>query len=185
MTLLRGPQKALFPMVGDHRVNLTATWQRNGAAVCLKSSATVRVTATVDDNHRAAALKVHSTPDTLFSLAIIGDHLTEGNATIEAAVANPILKPHFAIIRAKLLLTGPNSPKPEEACALIDDEVVMSFEEIDSVSQLLCKRYPPKSGSDPLKKVVACLLRKIDLLRADGSIEDRPAAMVRQRLKSL
>jgi hypothetical protein len=186
MTLLRGAQKALFPVAGDHRVKVRATWQRNGKSVCLDDQTIVHVNAPIDDNHRATALKILSTPDTLFSVAIIGDHLIEGNKAVQAAVDNPILRPHFAVIRAKLLLTGPRKPPLDldEACDLIDDSVVMSFDEIDNVSQLLCKRFP-RARPPKLRQAVICLDAKLVKLRAEGSIEDRPAQIVRQRLKGL
>ena len=187
MTLLRGLQKALFAMAGDHRVKVTATWRRKGIPVSLAHEATVRVTIAVDDNHRAAALKVISTPDTLFSIAVIGDHLTEGNAAVETAMDNPILAPHFAVIRAKLLLKGPHKVDPAGACDLIQNRVVMSFDEIDSITGLLEVRYGKdgglgaaklheaascQPGSDDYRakfqRAVLCLQAKIRILRAEG-----------------
>ena len=189
MTLLRGPQKSLFPMAGDHRVRVRATWQSDGSPVCLDDQTTVHVNAPVDDNHRASALKILSTPDTLFSIAIIGDHVIKGNDAIESILRNPILGPHFAIIRAKLLLTGPNSYSldPDEACDLINDGVVMSFDEIDDVCDLLHKRYQPGSDYDPAKlnDAVLCLQRKISQLRADGSIEAQTAEITSKRLDAI
>jgi hypothetical protein len=187
MTLLRGAQKALFPMVGSHLVKVRANWECNGISLFLGGQTTVHVTAPVDHHHLAAALKILSTPDTLFSVAIIGDHLIEGNEAIESSMSNPVLRGHFAIIRAKLLLTGPHDPKPNEACELITDNVVMSFDEIDKVGQLLTKRYQPGAGLDPdkLNAAIACLKRKINKLRAEGSIEREPAEMTTKRLEAL
>jgi hypothetical protein len=204
MTLLRGPQKALFAMAGDHRVKVTVSWRRKGIPVSLAHEATVRVTTAVDDNHRAAALKVISTPDALFSIAVIGDHLTEGNAAVETAVNNPILGPHFAVIRAKLLLKGPHKPDPALACDLIQDRVVMSFDEIDSITGLLEVRFGEDSGlgaaklheaascqpgSDPyrikFRAAVSCLQSKIRILRAEGSIEADRAQRTAKKLEEL
>jgi len=184
MTLLRGAQKALFPLVGHHRVKVTATWLRNGNPVFLESQTTVRVTAPVDDNHLATALKVLSTPDTLLSVAIIGDHLIEGNLAVKAAVDNPILSPHFAIIRAKLLLTGPTELDLPGACGLINDKVVMSFDEIASISQLLSKRYQGRKPVE-LKTAVGYLKTKLAALCAEGSIEVFPANILKQQLDGL
>jgi hypothetical protein len=176
LTLMRGPQKALFPMVGDHLVKITAEWPRDRKSVYLEAAPTrIRVTAPVDDNHRAAALKVMSTPDTLFSLAIVGDHLTEGNEAVKAALANPILSPHFALIRAKLLLIGPREIDPDEACELIDDAVVMSFDEIDSLSSSLWKVCGPPKGKqfdhEKLKNAVSALKHCFRILHAKSSID--------------
>jgi hypothetical protein len=188
MTLLRGAQKSLFPMAGDHCVKVRATWQCNGNLVCLDDQTTVHVAAPVDENHRASALKILSTPDTLFSVAIIGDHVIEGNDAIASTMTHPVLGPHFAIIRAKLLLTGPNNPDPEGACDLINDNAVMSFDEIDSVCQLLQQRYQPgRDSHDPakLKEAVLCLHRKIAQLLDAGSIEAQRAETTSKRLNAI
>jgi hypothetical protein len=173
MTLLRGAQKALFPMVGHHRVRVTATWQRGIQPVSLEHEAIVRVTAPGDDNHQTAALKVLSTPDTLLSLALVGDQFKEGMDAILAAMEIPALQSHFAVIQAKLLLSGPNNPDPDLACDLIDDSAVMSFDEIESICDLLEKRYKPGSGLNAAKlhNAVLCLQRRIRALSLEGSIE--------------
>jgi hypothetical protein len=191
MTLLRGPQKALFPMAGDHSFKIRATWQSKGNSFYLEAGSRIRVTPPVDDDHRTAALRILSTPDTLFSIAIGGDHLIEGNKAIEFAMSNPTLRPHFAIIRAKLLLTGPQPDKidPSTACSLIDDKVVMSFSEIDSISQLLHKLLPGRRGQHArplnLESAVSRLKYKIAKYRADNSIEERPARIIGQRLQDV
>jgi hypothetical protein len=173
MTLLRGAQKSLFPKVGDHRVKVRAAWEMGRDDLFLECQTTVQVTAAVDDDHTAAALKVLSTPDTLFSIAIVGDHLVEGNEAVEAAMDNPILRPHFAVIRSKLLLTGPKDLRPEVACDLLDLKAVMSFDEINSIIKLLHDNYNRNNFHDPHKlgEAVSRLEIKIDKLRADGSVE--------------
>jgi hypothetical protein len=190
MTLLRGPQKALFPMAGDHNVRIRATWQWKGNNFYLEAKSSVRVTPPVDDDHRTAALRILSTPDALLSIAIGGDHLIEGNKAIDFAMRNPILRPHFAIIQAKLLLTGPQPHKinPEMACSLIDNKVVMSFDEIGSISQLLHKLLP-RTGQHPrpqnLETAVSQLKYRIAKYRADNSIGELPARIVGQRLQDV
>jgi len=139
----------------------------------LQREANVRVTAPVDDKHRTAALKVLSTPDTLLSLALVGDQFEEGTKAIEAAAADPVLKSHFAIVHAKLLLSGPTVVDPEAASALIQDSTVMSFDEIESVCDLLYKRFQPASIPHESKPegAVLCLQQRIRMLQAEGSIE--------------
>jgi hypothetical protein len=187
ITLLRGAQKALFPMVGHHRVKVTATWQRGTTSVCLGSEAPVHVTAPVDDNHRTVALNVLSTPDALLSLALVEDQFPQGTAAIQAAVLNPNLKPHFAIVRAKLWLNGPTDPKPEKAYDLIDGSTVMSFEEIDSVYDLLGNWH--ERGSIPINskpgEAVLCLQKRIRALQAEGSIEANRAQKTWDSLQAL
>jgi hypothetical protein len=188
MTLLRGAQKSLFPMPGNHRIRANVAWDVEGNSVYLDSEATVTVTPPVDDNHRAAALKIISTPDTLLSLAIGGDQFKEGNKAIEAAMGNPVLKPHFAIVQARLFLVGTDPTDPVKGCNLMEDSMVVSFDEIDSASKLLEKRYPyPKQNVEvaEFKAAVAVLTQKIDQFVADGSIEDSRAEFVKMRLKKI
>jgi hypothetical protein len=187
MTLLRGAQKALFPMVGDHQVRIRATWQRNGEPVFLETRTKVRVTAPVDDDHLATALKVLSTPDALFSLVIAGDHLIEGNRAIEAAVNNPILGPHFSIINAKRWLVGPREIDPEKACDFIHKHVIMSFDEIESILKLLERKYTPEraGGSKKLHATVLYLEAKLKIVEADVSIELSRQNAVKDCLKRL
>jgi hypothetical protein len=188
MTLLRGAQKALFPMPGNHRVKVKVSWDIKGSSVYLESEARVSVTPPVDDNHRAAALKIISTPDTLLSLAIGGNQFKEGNKAIEMAVGNPVLKPHFAILQAKLYLAGTDPTDPVSGCNLMKDSMMVSFDEIESASELLEKRYPyPAQNVEvtELKAAVAVLNQKINQFVADGSIEDSRAEFVRMRLRSI
>src|SRR5207237_7343503 len=131
ITLLRGSQKALFPMAGIHQIRVTAIWQRDGKRVFAEGRTSVQITPAADDLHRAAAFKILATPDTLLSLAIGGDHLVEGNNAVRAAIGNPILRRHFAVVEAKRLLsrdpegTDPitkEAPRYAEACKLVDDD---------------------------------------------------------------
>jgi hypothetical protein len=189
MTLLRGAQKALFPMAGNHRVKVTANWQCGADTVYLQNETTVRVTPAVDHKHRAAALKILSTPDTLLNLAIVGDQFTEGTNAIDAALDNPILAPHFALLRAKLFLVGPINKNPNAACDLIDDTNVMSFDEIDSVSDLLSKAYTQGSGQNPdrarFEKAASNLKERLRMLLAEGSIEEARSLKANKRLDDL
>jgi hypothetical protein len=178
ITLLRGAQKSLFPMEGPHRVVVRATWHRDGLQVFVQGETTVRVTPAADETHRAAAFKIISTPDTLLSLAISGEHLTEGNDAIQAAINNTILKPHFAIVQARRLL----AQKPEEedpdtkqpriwgACKLLDDNAVLSLSEIERIQGLLEKQKEmTKAVAEVVKPMIDRLLKKIDRLLFAGA----------------
>jgi hypothetical protein len=185
MTLLRGAQKALFPRAGDHRVKVTVTWRQGGVPVCLEREAAVNVSAAVNENHRAAALKIISTPETLLSLAIVGDQFDKGNEAIAAALKDPILKPHFAVVEAKRLMMAA-TPDPLKACELIDFNMVMSFDEIERICELLGRVYPSDAkniGSAELERAVGDLEKKIDHLLAEGSIEAQRAEALKTRLQ--
>jgi hypothetical protein len=191
VTLLRGAQKSLFPMEGPHRVLVRATWHRDGATLFVQGETTVRVTPAVDDIHRAAAFEIISTPDTLLSLAISGEHLTQGNEAIQAAIDNPILKPHFAIVQAKRLLTpDPKKSDPDttkkriwQACELIDANAVLSLSEIERIQNLLEKEEEAaKAVAEIVKPMIDILAKKIDRLLLTGAGDAARGNNLKKRL---
>lgn len=128
MTLLRGGQGALFPAPGLHQIVVEVHWDVDGLEATVSGETSVLVTGTVDADHAAAARQILATPDTLLTLVLGGDHLTEGIEAIQAALDNPVLRPHFAYIEAKRLAKGFGSRKanPKSAKKLIDKSTVMS-----------------------------------------------------------
>ena len=62
------------------------------------------VLAAVDASHREAARQVLGTPDVMLTLAFGGDHLEDGLAAIRAALANDVLRPHYAFVEAKRVM---------------------------------------------------------------------------------
>ncbi|MGF1467094.1 MAG: hypothetical protein ACFCGT_13285, partial [Sandaracinaceae bacterium] len=132
MTLLRGRQGALFPMPGPYTIRVEAHWEVGGVEMAVSGSARVDVTPAVDAAHAEAASRVLSTPDTLLTLVLGGDHLKEGMEAIDVALANPVLKPHFAYIEAKRLARPFRKRKADlgKAAKLIDKDTVMSPAEL-------------------------------------------------------
>ena len=132
LTLLRGGQGALFPSPGIHVVEVTATWHIEGISRQVTGRTQVMVMPAQDEAHAAAAMKVLATPDTLLTLVLGGDHLPEGIAAVKVALANPVLRPHFAYVEAKRQLDrfGARKPNAKAADELIDDTTVMSNEEM-------------------------------------------------------
>ena len=129
LTLLRGGQGALFAAPGLHHVEVEVHWDLDGVEVATSGETTVLVTAAVDADHAAAARKLLSTPDTLLTLVLGGDHLDEGIDAIQAALDNPVLRPHYAYIEAKRLAKGfgQRAAKPKVAQELVEpDATVMS-----------------------------------------------------------
>jgi hypothetical protein len=139
LTLLRGGQGALFPAAGVYRIRVEVRWEVDGVEYRVTGETNVIVTATVDEAHARAALKVISTPDTLLALVIGGDHLTDGIEAIQAALDNPVLRPHFAYVEAKRLAErfGKRKANLKAAAALITDETVMSPAEAKKASKLI------------------------------------------------
>jgi hypothetical protein len=181
ITLLRGAQKALFGIPGDHRIKVKAQWEQGQNTVFLESETTVHVSDALDSKHHTAALTIFSTPDTLLSLAIVGDQFDEGNNAVQLALDNPVLKPHYSVIEAKRWLIGkPRATAAEmpkralRGCALIDDTTVMSFDEMERLCELLAGAYK-KTGENQqlmveLGRVKEVLQRRIDQYLALGAI---------------
>ena len=138
LTLLRGAERALFPAPGLHTVEVDVAWEMDGMPVRVSGSAPVMVTPPVDDSHAAAATKALTTPDLLLTLAIGGDHLSDGNDALEAAMADKTLAPHFAIVKAKNTgrKFGERKANPAKALAEIPAEAVLSPSEVKHVAKM-------------------------------------------------
>jgi hypothetical protein len=128
ITLLRGGQGALFPSAGLYRIQVLVSWDVHGIESAVLGEASVMVSAAVDEKHAEAALRVLSTPDTLLTVVLGGDHLDEGVSAIQAALDNPVLRPHYAYIEARRLskASGKRGADPEQAARLLTGDVVMS-----------------------------------------------------------
>ncbi|MBL8291773.1 MAG: hypothetical protein JNN08_08050, partial [Bryobacterales bacterium] len=112
------------------------------------------VTSPVDDAHAIAALRILSSPDTLPVLVVGGDHLTEGLSAIQYALANPVLRPHYAFIEAKRLAEPfyQRQADPTAAASLIDRSTVLNEAEIRKAAKLTPK----------LKATLNYLVKKYD-----------------------
>ena len=139
MTLMRGAEGALFGVSGIHEVQVDVHWDIEGMVAHASGRSTVMVTAAVDERHAQAAHKVLATPDAHLVLVFGGDHLSDGIDAIQAALASPVLKPHFAAIETKRLAGRFMKRKPDvkAATALLDDSTVMSNAEQNKLDRLL------------------------------------------------
>jgi hypothetical protein len=97
------------------------------------------VTGAQDAEHAEVALKVLSTPDTVLTLALGGDHMKDGIEAIQAALKQKVLRPHFAWIEAKRLAQrfGKREADIESASSLIDAETTMSGAEYRKAQKVL------------------------------------------------
>ena len=134
-------------------------------------SAEVMVTPAVDEAHAEAALKVLSTPDALLTLVLGGDHLDEGIEAIQVALANPVLRPHFAYIEAKRVGQRFRKRKAnlKAAADLIDESAVMSPSEIAKAAVLV-----KTEGEDtaPGKRISKALKAKVEAVNAGDDVRD-------------
>ncbi len=138
LTLLRGVEGALFSVSGSYTIEVEVSWDLKGGHVTITDEANVYVTPAVDDAHARAAMKVLSTPDTLLSLAITGDHLVKGNEAINVALQNPVLRPYYTYIEAKRLAKpfGKRKSDIKAAANLMKQKAVMSASETKKAIKL-------------------------------------------------
>lgn len=138
LTLLRGVEGALFASSGSYTIEVEVSWDFRGGHIAITNRTNVYITPAKDDDHARAAMKILSTPDTLLSLAITGDHLTNGNEAINVALQNPVLRPHYLYIEAKRLAKpfGKRKRDIKGAVNLLKQESVMSKSEIKKAVKL-------------------------------------------------
>ena len=176
MTLLRGRQGALFPTPGVYRVSVDLDWEVGGVQFGVTGETTVMVGPAENKEHADAALRVLSTPDAHLVLALGGDHLTEGVKAIQAAVANPVLRPHYAVVEAKRVGRTFRDRKPDfkAVAELIDAETVLSSSEVKRVAEMV------KDGdaSAPAVKLFAKILKgKATEVDAPDEVESLVASL--------
>lgn len=171
MTLLRGAEGALFPVAGEYALHARLDWDIDGVPVRVDGEATVTVLPAVDQAHAEAALQILESPDAVITLAVGGDHLDEGIAAIGAALANDVLRPHFAYVEAKRLASPFQQRAPDLAAAadLIDADTVMSPAELDKGARVL--EAAAGHGEAPPEQLVAELRRRAEDVGARGAAE--------------
>jgi len=167
MTLLRGPQGALFAAAGRHRVEVDVEWDLGGLQMLLQGESTVFVLDAQDEAHADAAMKVLDSPDLLLVLAVGGDHLDNGLEALDTALGNKVLRPHYAWVQAKRLAKSFGDRKPDlgKALSFLDDKSVLSGRELEKVADLV---KDAKKGTKKVKetadKVVGALKKKVKSL---------------------
>jgi hypothetical protein len=104
LSLLRGPEGALFPEPGPYSIIVELDWFNGKRQIHLEQTAQISMLPVIDSKHARVAQRLRDTKDTLASFAIGGDGFAEGNQAINVALTNPVLSPHFAIIRLRRLI---------------------------------------------------------------------------------
>jgi hypothetical protein len=175
MTLLRGPQGALFPAPGLHTVEVNVRWNVDGVDVEASGSASVMITAPVDEEHASAARAVLDEPDLLLTLAIGGDHLVDGLAALDTAMDNSELAPHYAIIKAKQVgrRFGARRADAAAAAAVIDEGTVMSGYELLGAAELLDGTRKATRDKAVVKKMVTTLKKKARTVPASDAVLEK------------
>lgn len=170
LTLLRGGQGALFLTPGIHRIAVELHWDVDGIEATVTGETSVMVTPAIDEDHARAAFHVLSTPDTLLTMVMGGDHLTDGIAAIQTALNNPVLRPHYAYLEAKRLAKrfGKRKANLKAVAELLDAETVMSPAEIGKAAGLV---KAEGANSEHGKKVSKMLKSKIGKLNVSDDIQ--------------
>lgn len=173
MTLLRGAEGSLFPTSGAYRISVDVEWEVDGVSVGVTGEASLMVTGAVDQEHAAIALEVISTPDALLALALGGDHLTGGIEAIHAGLRHPVLRPHFAFIEARRLGRSFMNRRAEleAATRLIDEEIVLSEDEIRKAARLV-RQAGEKAASTGRTHLASVLWHKASEMHAQQETLD-------------
>ena len=143
ITLLRGPQGALFPTTGISTITVRAIWKIDDFPITVTGSTTVYIHGAHSESHAAAAHRILTTPDTHLVLVLgAADHLTEGVEAIQQAVQDETLGPHFAGIEAKRLVRkfGSRDVDFERVSKLIKNGAVLSEMEKRGLEGLFRKK---------------------------------------------
>lgn len=172
LTLLRGKEGALFPAPGAYTIEVDVSWEIEGVPVRTSGQTCVMVTPAVDDDHAIAALKVLAEPDTLLVLAVGGDHLHEGRTAIDAALADDVLRPHFAVVEAKRLgdRFGGRAANITKALGMIDKDCVLSGAELRRVAEIVQRTKPDTRSRGKVKAVISALSKKVSQVPTDDAV---------------
>jgi hypothetical protein len=157
LTLIRGAQGALFPIVGTHKIKVRVSWNRGTQRVFREQDTDVYISPPVNDAHHVLALKLLSTPDVLLSIAIKGKHLKEGNAALRAAIRNDVLKPHFQM--PYFMLTALTSL--DQACADLTETAVLSYPEVEKIAKLLQEHEAAKTNYSNVANILRFKLARL------------------------
>ncbi|MDH3301166.1 MAG: M10 family metallopeptidase domain-containing protein [Acidimicrobiia bacterium] len=164
VTLLRGPDGALFSTPGLHTVVIDLGWEVDGVPVHSQASTTVMIEPAKDDHHAAAAREVLSEPDLLLTLAIGGDHLAEGLEALGTAMNDNVLAPHYAVVAAKQMGQAFQNRKAdvEGASKLITDDTVMSASEAVSLAEMVAPAQKKTKEKAAVRSMADVLRSKAD-----------------------
>jgi hypothetical protein len=151
LTLLRGPDGALFPDSGSYNITIDLwIFHRNEFATLSKSTA-VRVGPFRDEKHRRIAELLARTKETLVSFAIgSGDGLEGGNQAVNLALNNAVLKTHFAVIRLKRLCRGIGRVRGslDEALRLLAEESRLTDSEMAGLIGMVLPSRRLRAGQE-------------------------------------
>lgn len=151
LALLRGPGGALFPEPGAYRVEVDLVWRLDGREARLTAATAVTVEPPPDLAAERVAREVLGTPDLLLCVALGGDHLPAGRRALAQALADPVLRPHYAAIEARRLARRGAAGDRRRAAALWREPTVAGGSERRKIERLL--------AGGPLRRLARFLRR--------------------------
>lgn len=137
LALLRGPDGALFPVPGDYRVEVELAWAPDAHRRRLTAATAVAVEPPPDTATARVAEDLLATPDLLLSVALGADHLPDGSRALAHALADPVLRPHYAAIEARRLARRRTRAARRRATALCREAVVAAASERAKLARLV------------------------------------------------
>ncbi len=174
MTLLRGGQGALFPIPGQHRVEVDVAWEVDGFEVKTSGASNVMVTPPENEDHAQAAKRILNTPDALLSLVLGGDYLHAGIAAIQIGASDKVLGPHYAIIEAKRLAKDPEADLDDlkAAMELLDERaVVLSGSELKRAAELVAKAIATRGTIGKGRAVAQRVKDRVDTVSVSPTVK--------------
>jgi len=178
MTLVQGRGGALFPKPGEHQIRIEvfsrdARGRRSGRV----GQTRVWIVPACDAGTTRCGKTVSENPRTLIALAIRGDHCKD---SIEPALANPELRPHYAVVEAKRLghrfFSRP--AELEKAAELLLEDPVMSSGEIDWMVKAILQADQKIRENSTVVKLCGLLRNKVKTM--GSNIDDRVRKSVRK-----
>ncbi len=139
ITLLRGPEGALFPAPGLHRIVIELRReQADGTKVMAAGHTHILITSADSSPHNRVVHHVLSCPDTLLVLVLGGRHLKQGIKAIETALSDRVLRRHFGVVEAKR--RGGLGKPLKRVLEVLDKHTVMSVAELRRLAELVRDR---------------------------------------------
>jgi len=161
LTLLRGKQGALFPISGMYKITVYLNWRETKKCKRLIGETKVFVAPPINSKHAEIACKLLSTPNTLLSLVFGGDNIKDGLEAIQLGLKHKTLRPHYAYIEAKRLVSKYKDRQPNlEAVSALLKDAIMTKAEVRSISKKINK-ISKKASKVQVRKIKKVLFLKM------------------------
>jgi hypothetical protein len=164
MSLLRGPDGALFPEVGTYTIQVEVFCARGHRNLRVTARCVVRVVAEAGAD-LGPARAVLAEPQSHLLLELGGAHLKRGVEVVQRANTDSVLRPHWRFTEARWK-TLARSPEFREAAEILaDPQMVMHAGDVEEGFELLVKIRGGLGASDPwVVRAAEALLKRAQAL---------------------